>query len=403
MSAFADINELHCSRGDEGVREFLDATHERDHSRARGPAPIAPRPRFYAFTESELEAMAPPQMLVEDVLPVGGLTSVYGQYGCGKSFFALDLARSVETGALWRGKLCRQGLVIYIAAEGGNGFRQRLKAIRQTRPDLAYGSFRLITACPDLGTRRGDLAELIDSIEGAAASEGESPVLIVIDTLAQTLAGENENGDGMTAFIFNCQGLQQAFPGAAILAVHHVGHEGTRPRGHSSFMGALDAAIVVRADPETPEKYAVVTKMKDGESGARYDFELDQVQLGYDDGGRLLTSCIVRHTTQKAAAANSRGPVRRTKTQAEMDMNLALKVLREALETSTEKAPDGHLSRRHNSKVVTRDAWRDATYAAGFRAEDEGGKRRTAFWRAASSLYADNLAQEQDGLVWLQS
>lgn len=61
-------------------------------------------------------------MLVEGLIPEGGLVGIYGTPGCGKSFFAKDVCRAIETGALWRGKLVRQGLVVYIAAEGGTGF-----------------------------------------------------------------------------------------------------------------------------------------------------------------------------------------------------------------------------------------------------------------------------------------
>lgn len=411
MTAYADVNDLHRAEGDDGVRAFFDATHGRDH--ARGIPPPRKR-RFHAFTEDELDAMEPPEWLVEDVIPAGALVSVVGQYGSGKSFLTLDIARHVETGALWRGKSVKQGLVIYVAAEGGSGFRGRLKAFRETHPDLDYGAFRLITACPNLGRKDGDVTELIDDIRAAADAYGEDPALITIDTLAQTLAGEDENGPGMTSFIFNCQTIQAAFPGSTVLAVHHVGHEGTRPRGHSSFMGALDAAILVRADPEGPAKSATITKMKDGVQGTRFDFTLDVVELGHDAAGKPFTSCVVRHTEERQGGPAK--PVRRRPhTENGADMVIALNVLKDIgqrydrIPREARNCPENLVPRRDNLAVtgrdnfrpVTRDFWRDECYRLGFRSDDSPDTRRQAFKRATASLYADRVTGEAEGWVWL--
>lgn len=360
----------------------------------------AEKSRFHAYREDELEALEPPAMLVEGLIPVGGLVGIYGAPGCGKSFFAKDVCRAIETGALWRGKLVRQGLVVYIAAEGGTGFRLRMRAYRQSHPDLDYGAFRLITACPNLGTKRGDLPDLIAAIRDAAADYGDRPALIMIDTCSQVIAGEDENGSGMTTLLFNCRALQSAFPGAAIGLVHHVGNEGTRPRGHTSFMAALDAAILVRADPEGPRKSATVTKMKDGESGARFDFELAQVQLGKAMDGTPMTSCIVRHTFDQPVPPASKVAARRPKSQAELDATFVLETA-EKLDSAGTSPSCPALHKFTGTRVVPRDELRSQCYSRGFHAEDLSDTRKKAFNRALSRLYADKLIEEWEGWICL--
>jgi hypothetical protein len=58
--------------------------------------------------------------------------------------------------------------------------------------------------------------------------------------------------------VFNC----------AVVIVHHCGHEGTRPRGHSSLMGALDVQIGVSRDAAN-NILATVESMKAGRKAPR--------------------------------------------------------------------------------------------------------------------------------------
>ena len=83
--------------------------------------------------------------------------------------------------------------VVYIAAEGASGHRKRKAGYVKAYPDLpACVDFALISAAPNLGVEPGDLAELTDAIERANVSPG----LIVLDTLAQTLAAATRTALG---------------------------------------------------------------------------------------------------------------------------------------------------------------------------------------------------------------
>ena len=63
---------------------------------------------------------------VKGVLPRVGLAVVWGPPKCGKSFWTFDLVMHVATGRPYRGRRVRQGVVVYLALEGGSGFANRV-------------------------------------------------------------------------------------------------------------------------------------------------------------------------------------------------------------------------------------------------------------------------------------
>ena len=68
--------------------------------------------------------------------------------------------------------------------------------------------------------------------------------------------------------------------------------EGTRPRGHTSLTGAVDAQLRVRRDVGD----VVVTEveyMKDGAQGDQIASKLKPVLVGLDEDGEEISSCIV--------------------------------------------------------------------------------------------------------------
>ena len=66
--------------------------------------------------------------LVKGMLPSGALTVVWGAPKCGKSFWTLDVVAHIACGLPYRGLKVRQGPVVYIAAEGAEGFEARARA-----------------------------------------------------------------------------------------------------------------------------------------------------------------------------------------------------------------------------------------------------------------------------------
>ena len=84
---------------------------------------------------------------VEGLLTNNGMSVIYGEAGCGKTFFATDLALHVALGREWRQREVDGGGVIYVAAEGGHSVLNRVAASKQQHgladSDVPFAVFRL--------------------------------------------------------------------------------------------------------------------------------------------------------------------------------------------------------------------------------------------------------------------
>jgi hypothetical protein len=196
---------------------------------------------------------------------------------------AACLARGID----WNGhKVRAPGKVTYVAAEGAGGLSQRAKAY-QKHHGAAPDNFLFWPAPIDLLTSgHRKLAELIEASGGAD--------LIVIDTLAQSMPGGDENGSqDMGKVIHNVGKLHRA-TGALVLMVHHCGKDHSRgARGWSGLRGAADAELEVVRDADRRE--VRIGKQKDGEDGGAFPFRLVNVDLGTDEDGQPERSCVVEY------------------------------------------------------------------------------------------------------------
>lgn len=75
--------------------------------------------------------------------------------------------------------------------------------------------------------------------------DGIAPVAVVIDTVNRTMLAPENSDLGMRAYIESLDAVRTEFE-CSIIAVHHSGVDGNRPRGHSSLTGAADAQLFVR-------------------------------------------------------------------------------------------------------------------------------------------------------------
>ena len=128
---------------------------------------------------------------------------------------------------------------------------------------------------------------------------GQGSGIIVIDTLAQASKGADENSSVDMGLIIGSAQKLQKITGGLVLLIHHVGKDASRgQRGHSSLEGAIDAAIEVRS-PNTGRVW-IADKVKDGVRGMTEGFRLEVIELGYDDDGDVITSCVALDDTSRA-------------------------------------------------------------------------------------------------------
>jgi hypothetical protein len=243
------------------------------------------RGRFSPVYPAELRARPRPRWRVKGLIAEGaGVGMIFGESTAGKSFVAIDLGLSVALGREWNGLRVKPGHVFYIAAEGGGGIPKRIEAYGKHHGlDLDAAPFGVIEAAPNF---------LMATDPAAIAAELGSADLIFVDTLAQVTAGGNENsGEDMGRVLSYTQELAKA-TGAVVVIIHHAGKDASRgARGWSGVKAAVDFEIAVERNGDT--RLAKVTKSKDGDGDGAWPFKLTRVDLGIDEDGESVNSCVV--------------------------------------------------------------------------------------------------------------
>lgn len=226
--------------------------------------------------------------LIKGLLPATGLTVVWGPPKCGKSFWVTDAVLHVAAGWPYRGRRVRQGAIVYCAMEGASGYGARLEAFRQrhlTESEISIPFY--LVAAPMILVR--DHGALISAIRMQLGEQ--TPVAIVLDTLNRSIGGSESDDRDMAAYIGAADSLWAEF-NCAVIVVHHCGVDASRPRGHTSLTGAADAQLSVKRDP-AGNVIVTVEWLKDGPEGDTIVSRLEPVEVGFDQDGDVISSCVV--------------------------------------------------------------------------------------------------------------
>jgi hypothetical protein len=333
-------------------------------------------------------ANAPPRAyLWKGVLGAGEFSVLFGEPGCGKSFLATHIAYAIAQGRALFGRRVRQGPVVYCGLEGGRGIAKRIRALLN-----AYGDapdFRYLAKPIAILDNDGAVEALIEAARSIGAT------LVIIDTLARAMAGGDENSpEDMGAMIRAFDRIREE-TGAHVMAVHHGGKDEARgSRGHSSLKGAADAELKA-ARNEDGARVATVTKSKDDTDGERFPFRLTVHDLGLDEDGEPVTTCLVEEELAASKATDAQRSKPLTASQ-----RIAFEALTEALAEAGELAPSQPRV-PHRQRAVNEDLWRRYAYQRGISGGDPDAKRM-AFKRAVAALLAAHRVGTWDGLYWTQ-
>ncbi len=274
-----------------------------DEAQAQAAEHQAKVARFTPVSFADFTSRPAPTWIVKGLLPKAGMVVLYGASGAGKSFIALDVVAAVARGVPWRGLRVRQGRVVYVAAEGVGGFRNRCVAYAQSN-GLQAGD---LEALEIIAERPNLLTPNEGKTLGTAIGRAD---LVVVDTLAQVTPGANENaGEDMGKALAQCQVIHE-MTGATVALVHHSGKDASKgARGWSGVRAAADAELEVERTPGG--RVLRTTKQKDGDDSGEWGFELEVVSIGVDEDGDTITSCVTRETEVNKAKPMTRklGPV----------------------------------------------------------------------------------------------
>jgi hypothetical protein len=229
--------------------------------------------------------------LIDELLPEKGLVMVWGKPKCLKSFWVLDATFHIARGWPYHDRAVRQGGVVYCAFEGGYGYKKRVSALR-IRYGLGAeekGTTPLMIVPASAPNLVRDHTQLVRDVREQLADW--TPQVVVLDTLNKSISGSESKDEDMAAYIRAAEAIRNAFD-CLVVIVHHCGWDESRPRGHSSLPGAVDAQIRV----ERAEDAVTVTVelMRDGPEGVTINLRADEVVVGYDrKNHKDLTSLVL--------------------------------------------------------------------------------------------------------------
>ncbi len=235
--------------------------------------------------------MEPPKWLIKGILEDNSLGVIFGASGHGKSYLVLDMAACIASGADFHGRKTKtQGAVVYIAGEGHAGLTKRLKAWElYNKTDISkaplYISHRPAALCDEA---------FMQHVKTSVAAVGSTQrvALVIIDTWARNMAGDENSTVDTTTAIRAVDDLRALYQCSALI-VHHSGQaESERGRGSSALRAALD--IEYKVEIQNGIMVVKNTKMKDGEPPAPMTFAFEHVDIGIDDedGDPIISAAL---------------------------------------------------------------------------------------------------------------
>lgn len=368
-------NAYRYAQGDAGDRSVNAAANDfanlpvDENLAAEGQAARRKRQdRFKRWALTELMELPPPEWLVSDLIPEGGLAQVYGAQKRNKTFVTLDMALSVATGRPFHGVEVKQGRVTYVIGEGGAArFGDRILAWCKhngVEPSSLSGRFSVVPVRVSL-----DNAE---DLKAFLAADPDACALVVFDTLARCMDGDENSTRDMGVAVKGLDQVRERY-GCAVIAVHHSGKDSDRGgRGSTALPGAVDATLRVTRDTAGRTVLTSV-EMRDTSEGRTMLFEPVQVVI---DKGDLRSSLAMRSVET---------PAPRTAVSA-VDKVLVAIAERGTVATRADLVNDGEpgLSRANVHKAVTKLLEGELvteTKGVGIRATEEGIEQ--ALWLGA--------------------
>lgn len=255
--------------------------------------------------------------LIDGVLEEQCMTIVYGRSGSGKTAVVVDLACRVAAGLPWRGRETKQGCVLYVAAENSESTRRRIWAWQrrwevETLPLAVLQSPVMIG--PDV------VKKVIAVIAEMEEMSGMRCHLVVFDTLARTMAGDENLAKDMGVYVSGLDEVKEVGR-CHVLVVHHTGKdEGRGGRGSSALKAACDHELEVSKEGESRTGAITMTKVREGDlEGKRYGFELMPRKLGRNWLGREVTTVVIEEAEAPKRAAAKRTSDTAKRVQAVLD------------------------------------------------------------------------------------
>ena len=310
---------------------------------AQEPVATIDWPAFTGRTPPERE------FVVDDWLPTGCATSLYGAGGAGKSLLAQQLGSCVASGRPFLGlqTMCAPVLGVFCEDDDDELWRRQVRIngvldtqmrhLREFRPQGRLGMLNLLMTFP-----KGKPAvpmPLLAEIETKGAETGAK--LIVLDNAAQLFGGEENVRAEVTAFINALNGIARRL-NAAVLLLGHPPKNGADYSGSTAWHAAVRCMwtlgrVEEKDDDGETSEWLLLTRSK-----ANYATTGEEIRLHWVDGvlrrdegeapASAMDATYHRHNAKMAflAALDALTEQRRNVSHSERASNYAPKAMKAA-------------------------------------------------------------------------
>jgi hypothetical protein len=235
------------------------------------------------FRLSDFSGAAPARKwLVQDWLPEGELVALYGPPGSGKSLIALQLSLSIASGSKWLGLDTTKLPVLLVACEdSAEELHRRVEAVKNDPacafifddPDTLknwYGwprvGFDNVLARPEMAGGRLAAGNFWGELTAQIKLMPEGPKLIVLDTIADIFAGNENERPAVNAFLKTILGgLRIEFDATVLIVGHPAKSTDSQYSGSTAWDGGVRSRwYMSRYDNEKPglQNYRTLSRAK---------------------------------------------------------------------------------------------------------------------------------------------
>ncbi len=250
------------------------------------------QPRFNVLDRDGLMALADTPYIIKPLFPSRGVIVIHGPSTAGKSFFAIDQAAHIAEARSWFGFRVNARPVAILVLEGMGGTKRRVQAWEAYHCRRFPSAVKFLPPPTDGFDLRNekDVAGLITQLR---QSVGPGAVLY-IDTLAQAMPGSEETSKDYGMALAMAGRIERAIEGAVVLIAHPGKDPSKGIRGSYALFCGLDANLELVPVPGEPGLATwCARKVKDGEDGIERQFKRLVVDLGQDEDGDPVTSCVI--------------------------------------------------------------------------------------------------------------
>ncbi|MEU6252416.1 AAA family ATPase [Streptomyces sp. NPDC047043] len=258
-----------------------------------------------------LSELPKPKGLIPDVLYTGSVAVIYGPSTVGKTWVMLSLGGSAATGRAWpdpNGPSGRVGPipVLYIAAEDGGGVDDRVAGWERAH-GIQLAQYEIYFHPQPL-----NLLDDVQVDEIVKFIDEKKIRLVIVDTVATVLGGEEENNPNYSRLVANMRRpvtAMQKFGGGSVVLVAHPGKDVTKgPRGGYSLFA--DADIVWQLSGSIDAIEMTCTKWKAGPFRDPWLLHLDRsntdaphITSSRSSGGSTVTARDIPNPPDQMAEA----------------------------------------------------------------------------------------------------